>query len=493
MRALLGHIVRFVVYGATCSAATLIAVYVHHLQGQPDLSPWHTAKLDAEFRAADAATVKTLDDYRRREDALFAELKAEVYEKVAPADRRAHDRYSAGSRSDPLAHEPNWNRSFELAVDAPQGGAVLLHGASDSPYSMRALGQALQARGYYVVGLRLPGHGTAPSGMLDVTWEDWAAAVRLGARNVRDRIGPERPLYLVGYSTGAALAVEYAAARLEGEQIPDVAGLVLLSPAIGVSPAAAFASVQARLARVRGFEKAAWTDILPEYDPYKFNSFTANVGDQVYRLTKRIAAQLESLGGGGIVKGMPRILAFQSAADATVSTPAVVDALFRRLAPDGHALVLFDINRRADILPLFDPAVLAVHMGLREDPTIRFDLTGIVNENPSSAELVELRRHDGSLTVTREPIGLEWPPQVFSLSHTALPFQPDDPVYGANPPAKPGLIYLGRPELLGARGFLAVSATVLMRLRHNPFFSYVERRLDAFLEATAAPDTKETR
>jgi hypothetical protein len=287
----------------------------------------------------------------------------------------------------------------------------------------------------------------------------------------------------VGYSTGAALAVEYAAARLEGEKIPEVAGLVLLSPAIGVSPAAAFASVQARLARVPGLEKAAWTDILPEYDPYKYNSFTANVGDQVYRLTKQIDAQLESLGEGGIVKGMPRILAFQSVADATVSTPAVVNALFRRLAPEGHALIFFDINRRADIEPLFDPAVLAVNMRLREDPTITFDLTGIVNEDALSAKLVEVRRVGGSLTLTRRPTDLEWPPQVFSLSHTALPFAPDDPVYGSRPPTAAQLIYLGRPEALGERGLLAVSPTVLMRLRNNPFFSYIELRLDEFLAA----------
>ena len=483
MRSLLKHLALFIVYGALCSSATLIIVYLHHLQSRPELSPWHAARLDNEFRAADATSVKTFDDYRRRENALIAELQAEVYDKVAVSDRGALNRYSAGSRSDPLSIQPNWNRSFEFDVDAPRGGAVLLHGASDSPYSMRAIGQLLHARGYFVIGLRLPGHGTAPSGMLDVKWEDWAAALRIAARHVESRIGPGRPLYLVGYSTGAALAVEYAAARLEGDKIPEVAGLVLLSPAIGVSPAAAFASVQARLARVPGYEKAAWTDILPEYDPYKYNSFTANVGDQVYRLTKRIDAQLESLGRDGPVNGMPRILAFQSVADATVSTPAVVDALFRRLAPEGHALVLFDINRRADIKPLFDPVVLAVNMRLREDPTITFDLTGIVNEDTSSAKLVEVRRVGGSLTLTRRSTDLEWPPQVFSLSHTALPFAPDDPVYGSRPPTTAQLIYLGRPEMLGERRLLVVSPTVLMRLRHNPFFSYIELRLDEFLAA----------
>ena len=59
---------------------------------------------------------------------------------------------------------------------------LLLHGMSDAPYSLRALGEALHARGFHVLGLRLPGHGTAPSGLVTATWEDMAAAVALAAR-----------------------------------------------------------------------------------------------------------------------------------------------------------------------------------------------------------------------------------------------------------------------------------------------------------------------
>jgi predicted alpha/beta-fold hydrolase len=249
VRPLLKHVALFVAYGALCVVATLVAVYLHFLQSQPDLRPWHTAKLDAEFRAADAATVRTLDDYRRLEDRLFAQLQERVYGKVDDADRRAINRYSPGSLSDPTPHKPDWNRTFELPVDSPRGGAVLLHGLTDAPYTMRAIALRLHARGYWVVGLRLPGHGTAPSGILHANWEDWAAAARLAARHVRERIGPERPLLLVGYSSGAGLAVEYAAARLQGEDIPRVDSLVLLSPAIGLSRAAALAGVQSAVGR----------------------------------------------------------------------------------------------------------------------------------------------------------------------------------------------------------------------------------------------------
>jgi hypothetical protein len=178
---------------------------------------------------------------------------------------------------------------------------------------------------------------------------------------------------------------------------------------------------------------------------------------------------------------MPRILAFQSVADATVSTPAVVNALFRRLAPEGHALVFFDINRYAEAEPLFDPAARAVRGNLFGGPPLPFDLTALVNEDAQSAAVVALHRRAGATGTTREPTGLAWPSNVFSLSHIAVPFPPDDPVYGATRPAHPALIFLGRPEVLGERGLLAVSPSVLMRLRHNPFFAYMEKRLEEFL------------
>ena len=43
--------------------------------------------------------------------------------------------------------------------------ALLIHGLTDSPYSMRALAGSLHARGFEVTVLRLPGHGTLPSMM----------------------------------------------------------------------------------------------------------------------------------------------------------------------------------------------------------------------------------------------------------------------------------------------------------------------------------------
>ena len=49
---------------------------------------------------------------------------------------------------------------------------------------------------------------------------------------------------------------------------------------IGVSPAARLAWWISRLGVVPYFEKANWLDVLPEYNPFKYNSFPANAALQ---------------------------------------------------------------------------------------------------------------------------------------------------------------------------------------------------------------------
>src|SRR5262245_7970572 len=236
IRGTLRHLCYFLGYGALGVMIAVLAIYAWHLSKLPDLNVWHTARLDAEFRAQNADTIRTLSDYRALESRLVSELRTKVYERVRPEDRHHFNRYTAGSMSDPLEQPGNWNLTFELTSEKPRGAILLIHGLSDSPYSVRALAEHLHARGYLVTGLRLPGHGTAPSALVRVHWEDMAAAVRLAARDLAQRVGPGGKLYMIGYSTGAALAVEYALARLQGEALPPASGLILISPAIGVSP-----------------------------------------------------------------------------------------------------------------------------------------------------------------------------------------------------------------------------------------------------------------
>jgi alpha-beta hydrolase superfamily lysophospholipase len=488
MRALLRQLAYLAGYGTLGILLTLTIGFAIHIANGPALMPWHVAHLEAEFRAANAPEFKSLDDYRTLEAKLMAQLDAEVYAQVPRDQRRAVNRYFAGSLADARRHTPNWNLTFEMPVAQPKGAVLLLHGLTDSPYSMRALAEIFAARGWYVVGLRLPGHGTAPVALTRVTWQDWAAATRLATKHLRAKTGPDVPLVIAGYSTGAALAIEYALATLQGESLPRASGLVLLSPAIGVSPVAAFAAWPARIARWTGWEKLAWTDTPPEFDPYKYNGFTANAADQVYQLTRRIREQIAALVKPGGVSGMPPVLAFQSVADATVSSTAVVDELFAKLAPEGHALVAFDINRDPELEPLLSPAAKTVSRDLLNGPPLPFDLTILGNAEDAEhrqrdSTLVARHRAAAGMTVDTRTIELIWPRDTYSLSHVALPFRADDAVYGATPPSRRDFMFLGRVELYGERGVLAIPAGTFARLRYNPFFPYIESRLSEYLTA----------
>lgn len=481
LRTSLKHFGFFIGYALLCISLAIIAGYSYRLDTLPDLSPWHTVKLGYEFRKSDSTTVRTIDDYRALESRLFTELRSKIVD-AGKNGRPSFSRYSAGSVADPSTQAIDWNRTFELKSANPRGSVLMLHGLTDSPYVMRALGEHLNKRGYHVIGLRLPGHGTAPSGLLDVHWQDFAAAVRMAARDLAQRSGPSKPLHMVGFSTGAALAVEYALSRAQGENLPAISRMVLLSPAIGISPAAALAVWQKRAGNILGIPKLAWTDIVPEYDPYKYNSFPVNAAEQVYAITKAIAEKLAVPNAAPASAEFPPILAFQSVADATVSAPAVIAAYFHALTPGKHELVLFDINRHASVTDLYVRNIPEQRQQLLSGPRLPFNLTILANKDDQSEQLMAIRRDSSSDRITEQSLNLTWPKHIFSLSHVALPISSGDPVYGSQRPQQNDRIYLGTLQVLGEGGLLAVPSSNLMRLRYNPFFDYMAERIDRFLD-----------
>ena len=474
---IIGKVSRLLAAAIAGSVLALLVAYVIILNGRPDLSVWHVAELDEEFTAKSG-----VDDFARYlalEERLFQQLDELVYSQVPVKAENTINRYSRGSLSDPGRWPTNWNRTFELQHESPRAGVLLLHGLSDSPYSMRALAQGLHERGAMVVGLRLPGHGTAPSGLVEVRWQDMAAAVRLAARHVSDSVG-DVPQFVIGYSNGGALAIEYALDALNDDALPQLSGIVLLSPEIGVAGAAAFAVWQGRLGHVLGLEKLAWNALLPEFDPFKYGSFAVNAGDLAHRITVHLQHQLSALQGGARLEVMPPILAFQSGVDATVTASALVQNLFSRLPPGGHELVLFDINRRAEMEMILKQDPRSVFGPLLRSENRGYDLTVITNESSDSRRAIAYttRRGEGAPSTTRA-LG-EWPADVYSLSHVALPISPNDPVYGGPAAEETPGIRLGNLALRGERGVLHISGTDALRLRWNPFYGYVEDRVLEF-------------
>ena len=445
--------------------------------GGQSLEPWHTANLSSEFTAGMSDEVQTLEDYLALEDRLFDELQAEVYAEVGTGPEYALVRYSTGSAADPENRQPNMNRSFELRADEPRGGILLLHGLTDSPYTLHDLGGKLHEQGFWVIGLRLPGHGTAPSALKKASWRDMAAAVQMSMHHLVVKVG-SRPIHIVGYSTGASLALDLALKSIDDPNKRMPASLILISPAVGVSAAAALARPTAAVGRVPGFSGAAWAQTTPEFDPYKYNSFPVNAAAQVHQLTRSVSNRVAGLARAKKGGSMPPILVFKSAVDATVTTNAVVDRLLGRLPDNGNELVLFDINRsaRTSILLISDPGPLTNR--LVNDASLPFAITLIANEHPESAFVVAHHKPPFAAEFSNmEPLNMAWPRGVISLSHVALPFAPNDPLYGQFPPEDKNVLFLGQTAIRGERGLIKISSDWLLRLRYNPFYAVLEKRV----------------
>jgi hypothetical protein len=78
------------------------------------------------------------------------------------------------------------------------------------------------------------------------------------------------------------------------------------------------------------------------------------------------------------------------------------------------------------------------------------------------------------------------PRGLVSLSQVALAFMPDDSLFGRNPPKDNELIFLGDFALEGKRGLLKIPEDCLLRMRYNPFYSYLEQRTFEWLETDTA-------
>lgn len=470
--------------------ATLLAVYVVMASNLPDLQPWHQPLLEQDF--GEDSPNQNFAGYLQREERIFRSLEAAIAERDRRGPAARFDRYSPASPSNAATHARNWNRTYVFDAPEPRGGALLLHGLSDSPYSLRSIGGLFRDRGFFTVGLRIPGHGTLPGELLRATWRDWRQAVRTAALHVGQRIESDQPFFLVGYSNGAALAVDYALDAMASGEGPRPAAVILVSPALAVSPVAQLARWQRRLSTVPGLEKLAWTSVLPEFDPYKYNSFPVFAGEQIFGLTSQLEARLAIRSAEDRLVDFPPVLAFQSVVDATIPALSIVDRLLTRLPANGSELVLFDVNRIAEAEDFLRRGHESALDSLLKATGLPFTLTLVTNADAETRAVVtRTRSADTSRDPrpetplwTEAPLGLSWPRGVFSLSHVALPFSADDPIYGlGGDDGDPRALRLGAVELRGERGLLEVPMDLLMRLRYNPFFPYMEKRVAEWIEA----------
>jgi len=100
-------------------------------------------------------------------------------------------------------------------------GALVLHGFTGNPQSMRDLALALADAGFTVELPLLPGHGTDIADMVPTRWEDWSSAAELAYSELAAR---SDAVVVVGLSMGATLTVWLA------EHHPEIAAIAVVNP-----------------------------------------------------------------------------------------------------------------------------------------------------------------------------------------------------------------------------------------------------------------------
>ena len=489
MRRSIKRVLKRALWSILVIGIALLAMRAYRSLGGPALQPWHTF-VPTEL-STDQMDAGDWGRYLAQEEAIMASVQAEVSQKLAPGERALINRYFEASPVYPARFAQNWNRSYVMEPDgAPVGAVVLLHGLTDSPYSLRHVAKRYRDNGFVAVGIRLPAHGTVPAGLTHVRWEDWMAATRLAIREARRRVPAPAPLHLAGFSNGGALAMKYALDALGNPQLPRADRVVLLTPMIGITRFARFAGLASLPALLPPFANAAWLSVVPEFNPFKYNSFPVNGARQSFRLTDALQAQIQRMARAGELADLPPVLTFQSVIDFTVSTPTILKALYAHLPDNGSEIVLFDVNRTLKFAPLLRPSSYVAIDRLAPTAPAAYRFTAIANAGDDSEETVERSIAPGQLQAAVRPLNLPYPPGIFSLSHLAIPIPMDDPLYGMHPDPKTKGDYgynLGAMDARGERGALIVDQDFLTRLPSNPFFPYLLERIDDEINRPSGP------
>ncbi|CAM3676928.1 Thermostable monoacylglycerol lipase [Klebsiella quasivariicola] len=474
----LGSLLKKGIIAVLVLLVVFLAGRIYESQRGPALHRWHT--WSGNEMSAEEIDQATFAQYRAREQTIFADLQREVTDKLPEEDKTPVNRFYRYSRVWPGQFHQDWNRSFVLVPQGkPRGSVVLLHGLTDSPYSVRDLAQRWQQRGYVAVVPRLPGHGTAPGALTAVDWETWLATTRLAVREATRLAGEDVPLHLVGYSNGGALALKYALDSLEDSHLRQPQQIILLSPMIGVTAFARFAGLAGLPSIFPAFARAAWLNVAPEFNPFKYNSFPVKAARQSWLLSQALQQQIIRAARQDELKALPPVLTFQSVMDSTVSTRAVVESLYRYLPDNGSELVVFDINQAADLRVLFRPALYAAVNTLLPPAPRAYTTTVVTNATAHTLQTVARTTLAQEQNEHRYPLHLAWPADMYSLSHVAVPFPLSDSLYGREPDEKNRYgISLGTISLRGETGTLSVGLETLMRVTSNPFFPWMLARVD---------------
>lgn len=263
----------------------------------------------------------------------------EIDKTLSFSDYIAHCRHHIEKRRQDLNTPANAKRiidansPFELRPSQSKAkyGVLFIHGLFDSPFTFREIANLLHAQGILCRSILLPGHGTKPDDLLNVTYHDWLKAAKYGIESFEKEADQ---LFLVGYSTGAALSLYHA---LHYEHI---SGLVLLAPAIQIKPPVRALLTCHQIARWICI-KNPWVCQVEEIDYTKYRSIALNPVAQVNSLAAVIQDKYQHA-----ILPTP-LLMILSADDETISSQAAM-AFFAQLKHERNRMLLYSSVKRND-------------------------------------------------------------------------------------------------------------------------------------------------
>jgi len=330
--------------------------------------------------------------------------------------------------------EVDFNAPFEIRPNGakcsnqPNRGILMVHGLSDSPAVWRDLSAQLVDNCYLVRTILLPGHGTRPGDLMNVTHLDWLQSARQAVRQMSDEVDQ---LYVAGFSMGATIAAILA---YEGEPIN---GLVLLSPAFRT-----FSRLQFMITWLEPFMN--WLHREPGEMPGRYSTMSVNGAAEFHRLSSR----LFSLGRRDLELTIPVYMALSSD-DSLIDVPFAVRA-FNEFLTSPH-------NRMLIVGGPDDTAKLAV--GRRNSKII-------------------------SLNSSMPDQG------ILKFSHIAMPYSPGNPAYGRNGVRSCGDYAEASKDHEACRTATEIIYTNVrgeedspnhFKLTFNPYFDVMSRQIIDFL------------
>ena len=468
----------------------------------PPLQPWHTELLHKEFSAARHAGLD-FEAYRKLESELFDELNAKTEAWARDGTQASCARGASAAvtttecadAADEALVNSRFNKTGWLhrladgralqprlsgcSPSQPLGQALLLHGLTDSPYSVCAPWRnALHGQG-------LRGDGAAAARPRHLAVDDDARSARAtgrrrcalaAARRGGAGAGRASPSTSAAIRRAATLAMQYALDALQDASLRRPDRVLLVSPAIELTRVASLTELidVFDVLPLPVLDKVHWQAMAPEFDPVQVQLLSgerrapdqprdARVGALVGRRRARRTAGATAAGGEpgnrwSIPPSAP--MAWPTGCTPGCKAPSI-------------DWCMFDINRLPELRGVARPAARALIDRLASGTARLYRSTSSAMPTPRTSRVGVLAAGAG-----------RWPQDMRARRWTgrrawcrwamsALPFPGGRPgvrlhVRAADATASPSI---GSWLLRGENGAITIALGSLTRLRSNPFWA----------------------